>query len=127
VSAALFLYNDVLLHLDEAADPSHDPSFPLQPQQIATLTAESVIALLVQEAEADPNLLSSHPKRVQVLCHLLRARGINAVRLRYRPDGRLGADWGNVPESALGGLVSLQEQGGLSHEMVEQAVWSKLT
>ena len=122
-----FLFNDTVLILEAATDPRLNPSFPLTKEQYEVLTVDDLLRLLRDEVHSDPDLVQHHPKILLTLCAMLSAKGgINCVRVHWDGYG-VSSRHGQVPETSLAVLASLEGRGRLTAETVDEVVWSKLS
>lgn len=121
-----FLWNDTLLDVELGADPRRLPGFPLAPEQYDALNVQELASLALDAMDQDPALARTRPRVAAILAQMLSDKaGANAMRIRHGDTGPT-LEWASVPAPALAALASLEKQGQLSNEMLEQAVWSKL-
>ncbi len=121
-----FLFNDVVLPLDAGADPRLDPSFPLSQEQYDNLTIDDLMLLLREEYHSDPNICDHKPRTLRVLCALLHAKGgVNCVKVHWDGYG-VSSRHGSLPEESMTALSSMDREGRLTEQVVEDAVWSQL-
>ncbi len=126
MSTRLFLFNTRVLTLDPTQDPRLTPDFPLTKEQYDALTVEGLMQLLREEVHADPQIDSRNPRILHILCSLLYAKGgVNCVKVHWDGYG-ISSRHGAVPAASLAALKQMAENGTLSEEVVDQAVWSKL-
>ena len=120
-----FLLNTAILDIGAESNPFKDAGFPLSKEQYSTITPNALVDMLAQELRQNPNALQVSPVRVKRLLWMLYDKAkVNALRLSW--EGGTQAQFGQLPELAFAGLISMAERGALTWAAVDEAVWSKL-
>ncbi len=121
----LFLMNTLILQLDSSSDPRGDRHFPLSPGQLSSIPLNDMIAMLTEEFGKDPEFAVHDPKLAARFAWMLYLRAeINAVKMLY--NNGMTAQYGKVPELALGVLLDMQRRKPLTMDIIDSGVWSKL-
>ena len=121
----LFLMNTVVLQLDASSDPRADRNFPLSAAQLAAIPVNAIMGMLTDEFRKDLEIAAANPSLAGRFAWMLYLRGeINAVKMIYANG--VTAQYGKVPELALGVLLDMQKRKPLTMDMIDQSVWSKL-
>lgn len=121
----LFLMNTVILDLGPETDPRQNGSFPLTDAQVQAVPLNTVIGMLTEEFTRDPDFLVNKTELVVRFAWMLNIKaGINAIKMTYQNGA--SAQYGKVPDLALGVLQDMQKRKPLTPDIVDEGVWNKL-
>lgn len=124
----LFLLNDRVIHVDEAAG---DAAGPLSPAVVDRLTAECVEMLGAELYSAEPLLHERQPDLARKLAGLIAAKnpGINAAHFCAEWEGcdpeTVEARFARVDPPVLRSLRRRQAEGALTPQLADRRVWRR--
>ena len=117
--------NTVVIDLSDDTDPRRDPAFPMSAAHIQALPFNSILELLTAEYVRDTDFEKGNMARARRFAWMLFIKAeINAVKMIY--DNGVFAQYGRVPELALGVLMDMAQTQPLTSQIIDDAVWQKL-
>ncbi len=128
----IFLFNDVLLDIEQPIEVIQSPDFPVSAQTFSRMQVSEIIKLACEEVFQDLQLPRTQPDVARQLAVLLAAKtGANAVLVGAPAEGArapsdMGIRFAEVSLMTISHLYQLQKGGTLLPQHVQQAVWQSL-
>jgi hypothetical protein len=126
----LFLLNDGVLTIAGGMDLLERTGLPMALVTQGT-QADAIIAMQTAIMEC-PDLVHRNPEKATALCWLLNAKTqANAALFipaanKIKSPMQIAYKLGSVDLTTLGALLSLQKQGRLTNNVINQSVWRKV-
>ena len=128
----IFLFNDRLFEIGQPHEIVRQDTFPLSPDAFDRLSEASMLNLVREEIFADPLLVHDAPSRASQLAIIVAAK-TNANAMLAGPPAagarspmQIAVLLAEVSLLTLSSLYRRQENGALTPQDVETAVWAAL-
>lgn len=126
----LFLLNDCVLMISGGKELLERTGFPMN--FVAHASASDAVVAMQSAIYENPNLWNENADKAAALCWLLNAKtqANSAMFLPIAPKikspNQVAYKLGKTDLTTLGALLSLQKQGRLTNQIINDSVWKKV-
>ena len=126
-----FLFNDALLDVGEPQQTLADTGCPVPPEKVGTMSRAELLSLVQGVFYLEPNFVREKPEKAAALAALIYlktdANALLCVRTpQVKVAGEMPVRLAQLSLEVLGDLSRRNQEGQLTPEAIDRAVWAAL-